>query len=613
MKVRKQTRRQGEEGVALVAALITVFSAGALLSVALTLARASDTMVRVDTDSLRARFLAEGALEVASRQTQELIANWQPPVNMVVDTVEIDGVVVPYTIEPNGFVQIVTQTSGIKDFATGYQLTARAAVGDATRTMRKIIKAQATPIFQFAVFYANELEVHNGPNMTLSGRVHANGDMFLSPNGSTLTMDTNYVRAVGDILRHRKTSVSQSNGTVDIRKWVDNPFDPSEPAIFEAMLSKSQLSSNYFADSVSGYDSNFLDLVDENGDGDYDDQYDLLPFVFGALELWSEPEGYANGTGSTIKTEGHGLGAAVTPSIGSIQLYTEADPGQGSYSLDTGTGLYVPTPGGTHDPGFFSQTAGLKFVLEPDGLGGEALKAYGPGGTDLTTDLVGTGVAYLNQFYDARQADGAADPNGLVTVIEVDVAKLNASPHFPSNGLLYASSYYLGEGTDAGGLKLVNGEELAGKLTSVTEGALYVEGDFNTVNKKGAAVIGDAVNLLSNSWDGSKSKGALPKASDTTFNVAVITGNRPTAGNSYNGGLENLPRFHENWSGRRATINGSFVNTWFSEVATGNWKYGGDRYQAPKRDWSYDEDFNDFNNLPPFTPLAVWAEDVATW
>jgi hypothetical protein len=604
---------RGRRGVALVAAVITVFSAAALLSVALTLARANDTAAAVDTDRLRARFLAEGALEVATRRTQELIANWQLPTTVVSEFALIDGVEVPYTIAPNGFIQIVTQTSGIKDFATGYELTARAAIGDSVRTMRRIIKAQATPIFQFAVFYTDDLEIHNGPNMNLAGRVHTNADMFLSPNGSTLTMDTNYVRAVGDILRHRKTAVSQSNGTVNIRKWVDNPFDPSEPKVFETMHSKSQLSSSYLADSVSGYDSNFTELVDHNGDGDYDDQFDLMPFAFGSLDIWGEPFGYSKGSGSTVMTQDHGLGAAVTPSIGSIELFTEVEPGEGGYALDPVSGLYVPTVGGTHDPGFFAQAAGLKLVLEPDGSGGEVLKAYDGAGNDLSSDLVDTGVVHLEEFYDARQADGTDDPSGMVQAIAVDIEALNASGHFPPNGLLYAGSYFLGDELDAGGLLLHDGEELAGKLTCVSEGSVYVQGDYNTVDKKGAAAIGDAVNLLSNSWNGSKSKGTLPKASNTTFNLALITGNLPTAGNKYNGGLENLPRFHENWTGRKASINGSFVNTWFSDKATGAWEYGGDRYQAPIRDWSYDQDFNDFAKLPPFTPLAVWAEEVTTW
>ena len=45
-----------------------------------------------------------------------------------------------------------------------------------------------------------------------------------------------------------------------------------------------------------------------------------------------------------------------------------------------------------------------------------------------------------------------------------------------------------------------------------TDDALFIQGDYNTVNKRGSAVIGDAVNLLSNAWDGTKTSGSLPIA-----------------------------------------------------------------------------------------------------
>ena len=93
----------------------------------------------------------------------------------------------------------------------------------------------------------------------------------------------------------------------------------------------------------------------------------------------------------------------------------------------------------------------------------------------------------------------------------------------------------------------------------------------------------------------------------------MVSGNSATTASSYNGGLENLPRFHENWNGVRCNIRGSFVNMYESQYATGNWVYGGDRYTAPVRNWSYETAFNDVANLPPFTPMAVSVEDVVSW
>ncbi|QDU67822.1 hypothetical protein [Engelhardtia mirabilis] len=604
-------RKRGRRGVAMVAAVITVFSAGALLSVMLTLAHSTNKDANVAHDELRSKFMAEGALEVATKDVQSLVANWNLPTAVKGDWIDIDGTSVPFTMEPSGYFAVQSDESGITDYLIGYQLTAMANVGDSSYRMRRVVNCRATPIFQFAVFYTNDLEVHNGPDMTLGGRVHSNRNMYLSPNGGKLTMDTNYIHAVGSIFRHRKNSVSASNGTVDIREWVSDPWDPTEPEKYTPMMSQSELEAYGFS-SISGYDSKFLFGVDGNGDGDFNDIGDMPAFIKGSLTMWDEPDGYSGGSGNTVLTGDHGLGEAVTPGIGSIQLYEQVDPGKGNYKLDAVTGKYVPSAGGDYQPGFFHQNAGLKLLLEP-GAGGEPeLKAY-KGLADVTDDLVDSGVIYLSEIFDARQADGTENPSGMVTVIEVDMGKLNASGYFPSNGLLYAGSYFAGEGTEAGGLKAVNGSEISAPLTIVSQTSIYVEGDYNTVNKTSAAAIGDAVNLLSNSWDDTKTAGSLPKASDTTFNLALITGNQETTGNTYNGGLENLPRFHESWSGKTAKINGSFVNTWTSKFATGAWKYGGDRYTAPNRDWSYDEDFNDIKNLPPFTPMAVTADPVVTW
>jgi hypothetical protein len=92
-----------------------------------------------------------------------------------------------------------------------------------------------------------------------------------------------------------------------------------------------------------------------------------------------------------------------------------------------------------------------------------------------------------------------------------------------------------------------------------------------------------------------------------------VAGVKTTTAGQYNGGLENYPRLHENWSGTNLNIKGSFVELWNSSVATGNWAYGGSQYTAPNRNWSYNAAYNNPSNLPPFTPYAVEAQRVAWW
>jgi hypothetical protein len=594
--------------------LVAVFAAFAVATTASLMFWAASTSTRTAETARKgvdARFLAEGAVQLARKEVLDALANWGAvPAS---GSASIDGKSVPYTIVPTGFTSTLTDASGIQTLLTGYQIEAVAEVGGIQARARQIFNSQATPIFQYAVFYTEDLEIFPGPSMTLGGRVHTNADLYLGSNG-TLTCNTNHVRAVGDIYRNRKDNPTKSPGTVRIREWVANPFDPAEPTSYFEMKSQSQMTALGVL-TASGYDSRFSAGFDADGDGDFDDSGDWLPWVQGALEYWSEASGYFGGTGHTVLSADQGTTQAVVPSIGSIQMFEPTEGGSGGdYALDPMTGEFVSTPpgDGTHTRGFYHAQADLVIVGHADG----SWSAHTADGVDVTGALEEACVVNQSSLYDARQdrSSSGTYPGNSVPVLEIDVAQLNGSGYFPANGLLYAASYGMGTGAAAKGAKLVNGATLAGPLTMVSEGSIYVQGDTNTTGKQPAAVICDAVHLLSNDWDGLKtSSSSLPVAAETTYNLAFITGNLETQGSSYNGGFENLPRFHENWSGKTCAITGSFVNAWRSAFATGAWVYGGKHYTAPNRAYVYDSAFNSVENLPPFTPMAVTAADVVTW
>jgi hypothetical protein len=410
--------------------------------------------------------------------------------------------------------------------------------------------------------------------------------------------------------RNRKDGPSQSSGTVVIRQYVDNPWSATEPASYYTMWSKSQLTAMGIP-SIGGFDSNFTSGWDADLNGSYLDTGDLLPWGPGAYAYWDEPTGYTGGSGETVQTGDHDLGEAVVPQIGSIQMFEE-DASGGDYAWDATSNSYQPVaPGtGTHSKGYYHDNADLQIVVDASG---SSFKAYDGDGNDVTAYV--TSAVSLSRIYDARQANGGS---GFVKVVDINVGLLQATGYYPANGLIYAAHHGAGTGNSAKGVRLKNGALLPAKLTVASEDPVYIQGDYNTgnasVSKKGAAVICDAVNLLSNAWTNSKSPtSGLPGASATTYNVAMITGNQDSSAGHYNGGLENLPRFHENWTGVDCTIKGSMVNTWNSQHATSPWVYGGNRYTAPNRIWSYDTAFNSVLNLPPFTPMAVSADDVVTW
>jgi hypothetical protein len=85
----------------------------------------------------------------------------------------------------------------------------------------------------------------------------------------------------------------------------------------------------------------------------------------------------------------------------------------------------------------------------------------------------------------------------------------------------------------------------------------------------------------------------------TTINAAFLTGNTPTqnidgSSKDYSGGVENFPRFHENWSNVNFNYNGSMVEMFQSQQATGRWASA--NYSPPIRNWAFD---NRFRSTPP--------------
>lgn len=209
------------------------------------------------------------------------------------------------------------------------------------------------------------------------------------------------------------------------------------------------------------------------------------------------------------------------------------------------------------------------------------------------------GIITTATFYNFREGK-------WLTATQIDIDALMDNDRSPENGILYISMAETNPGAADAVIRLINGQKLPTTgLTIATDNPLYVWRDYNTVNKQPASLICDAINILSNNWDDSNSDKSLSNriATNTTVNCAIMAGNTETTWGHYNGGLENFPRFLEYWSGRTFTFRGSLVCVWESQLATGQWFYGGNYYTAPRRNWSFDTDFLDPEKLPPGTPF----------
>ena len=225
---------------------------------------------------------------------------------------------------------------------------------------------------------------------------------------------------------------------------------------------------------------------------------------------------------------------------------------------------------------------------------------------------IGTNV----MFYDQREGK-------TINTTQIDIGALAASSAVQQAvGGVISSVYIDDQRTQSSstepGVRLVDGQTLpADGLTVVTPDPLYVEGDYNVVNSargtsntsqsKPAALIGDSINILSGNWNDANSKKSLGyrTASDTTVNAAFLAGIVPSGNGYYSGGVENFPRFLENWSNKKFTYNGSMVVMFPSEIATAPWKGTGsiyNIYNTPVRNWNFDLNFYDPAKLPPISP-----------
>ena len=495
--------RSRESGTALLLALGFTAIVGTLLAGAATQATLQARFMRASTDSIQAQALAEGATEIAQQEMLTALANFQdPPMS---GTTVIGGTTVQWTATQIAPTSTRTSVDNLQMICTPVEIDCQVLVGSGVANVSRVVDLTVTPVFQHMVFYDGTFHMDPGPSMTLEGRVHVNGDAYIS-GGTSVVFDTDYFHTTGEIIRSKIDGVAARSGTVTVKKYDD-------PTMVAFDAAEDSTSSNWVQTALSRWDG-------------------------------------------SVKSGAHGVQAVQTPSIGAM------NPG-----------------------GFYHQQAGL--IIRDD----EVVNSLG------ATIPVPPGVITETTIYDGREGKN-------VTVTNIDVGLLNASGLFPANGLIYAYR------TDASvaqpnGFRLRNGSTLLGNLSVVSENSVYLQGDFNTVDKKAAAVISDAVNLLSNAWNDTKTAGTLPTASPTQYNLAMITGDVPSS--SYYGGLENLPRFHERWTGVQATIRGSFTRLYESQLARGAWQQHGDVYSPPRRDFRFDPDLLDANNLPPFTPNAAYV------
>jgi hypothetical protein len=510
--------------------------------------------------SVRAFYAAEAGAEFGYSSLWRELQKLTPDTTAVVAPSAVNG----FTIAGSPFVQTVGPRiqrdaqgtyAGLTAFVQKYQInsTATGSGGDGSAVVALEVEDQLIPIFQFGIFYGQDLEILPGATMTFSGgRIHSNSDIYLNPDGGTtaspkLSIDSKMTSA-GDIYHKRKDNAAAAINPLRIK------------------------------DSAGNYQ--FMNIDSDTAGWTADSQ-----------TTW----------GGTVKSSDNGITQLNVP------LPEGGNPidiiGTGTGSLYSKAGLRIINGVATNASG---STVNLctSYPTYGGGTGG-SVKDTAYGCTTPSRNYMPVKLK-ANAVYDYREL-------GPKSTYDIDVGRLQTNPDVitalanpPSGGdpgILYVSS------TDTSkAVRLANGGTLpdstayaGGGLTVATNNPLYVQGDYNTGNQP-AAILADAVTVLSGSWNDSNNSGTgigSRVATATTVKAAIMAGNVATESGNYSGGVENFMRFLENWSGKDFTFSGSIVCLWQSQYATHRWPGTGTVYNPPNRVWSYGINAG---SLPPGTP-----------
>ena len=455
--------------------------------------------------------------------------------------------------------------------AQEYRFTARSMSvnnqGQEETDLRLRFKSRLVPLFQFAAFYNKDLEILPGPVMTLTGPVHTNGDLYLYSNSATLNI-AGQVTTAGSLYRGRKNDSGCNNQAVNILDPLNFrtlvPVCPSRRLVLPPDIAPFN---GMIQDNVEIVTVPSPEVFDPVPGAMYWDKADLRIVL--ALNSSENPVGFQvrNAADNEIAAQTTQLNACAGSLNGKAVNTLSVNPAS--------------------PPVFRNWREHNKYIRMLD--------------IDMTALL---NCLHSTSWFGSGKLLSDNTEGGIVFHFTV---KGPSSANAANNYAVRIRNAQRLRSTIAGAPNVIG-------MSIISDQAIYIQGNFNSQNKIPAAVMADTINVLSNNWNDSNSTAALSSrtATDTTINAAFLAGTDSTGGiegaggqgGAYNGGLENYPRLHENWSGRTLTYRGSFVSLGTPRHSTGPWP--AQSYNPPNRDWNYDTSFNNASNLPPITPRFVY-------
>lgn len=446
---------------------------------------------------------------------------------------------------------LTSQYRGLRGYSTPYRVIANAKQTDTlfqiTGAVRQDFEITTIPLFQFAIFYNLDLEIHPGPEMHVTGPVHCNENIYISPDDA-LTFESD-ITAAGDIFNHRK------------------PGDP---------------------------------LDDGSGTLTFNGKHT------GGTSSLNLPIG-TNNTPESVRevVEVPPAGEAADSEMGKERFYNKADLiitlSNSSTKVTSGrfNNFATVIPRSQWSPSSNSYSGFLTTNSFFNQRENKTIKSV-----QIDVSKLVRWNATNALLRDALNANGRPSAGNVSIIYVVDHRTQSSSTqaglllvngtNLPPNGLTVATPHPLYVRGHYNAPSGVRG-------TANTAGTLPASLIGDAIN-----VLSDNWSI-SSSYNPLSSR----LAADTTVNAAFLAGIVQTTGTTnsgdYSGGVENFPRFLETWGDAVTfTYNGSMVVMFPSKYATGLWQGTGEDfgiYEPPTRQWAFDENFTDPTKLPPGTPM----------
>jgi len=508
----------------------------------------------------------------------------------------------------------------------------------------QLFEVREAALFNYAIFYNVDMEFHPGPTMSIFGPVHSNRSLYTT-SGNGLNF-YNMVTTAGDFILGDKGvgrgidyNIRVTNGVDENGDGLNDLVTLNNPTIEGAAVG-SRVDSNLIS-RVSG--KTFQSVASQAYRGFLQDrthgitaQYPpgvlsptearkLIEPPSGAETPTIEQQKFANKAGLYVLVENDGSGSVIT-----FQRSADA----AAYKA---TAVALRPAWRAANPG--------KIVTPPAGMVNNQRRMFdhrenrwintvdinvGAMRTAVNTTTSGAASNFKVAGADWDLDDAATGWNGIVYVdVENPLAGYSSTSDINGAGSGTRTAVRLLNGGQLPNRAAVNAAGAEG-LSVATNGSIYVAGHFNAdgtlaadlsdtqvpeADEVPAAIAADAINVLSQAWlDGSgrpvgdsinstSGNGNPRTANHTEISAAFLTGivesTAGGGGSAYSGGVENYPRFHENWSGRNLRYRGSMVALFASQVATGTWNSS--RYSPPARQWGHNLMFAG-GRYPPGTP-----------